>query len=225
MFTSPPPRSRPLESTGHGPSPLAAPPKRTQPYLAAALVIGLLGGLPVAAVQWYAVATDSDMYSRISPALLAVVCCTIAVGTVYREGEAPERAADAGGKPPLRQQLRLVPWGRCAVAYLTAAAIAVPVIVVGAHGHQVAFPTLSAYLAALLAATFIAPLKGLFRRVPDTFAVVFTAIPMGLLIGGMNFRGPWLGDPWFWASAALGALMTLHALGVAAVARFRRRRR
>ncbi|MCD0446532.1 hypothetical protein LO763_23220 [Glycomyces sp. A-F 0318] len=188
-------------------------------------MIGALWALPAVAVQSYAVATDSGLYARISSAMLLIACFIMVVGTEYRDGEADGETAAAGGRLPLREQLRLAPWGRCAVTYLSATAVAVPVVVAGAYDHQVAFAALSAYLAAGLAVSFIAPLERLVRRVPDTFAAVFTGVPMGLLFGGMVARHRWFDDPWVWTSAALGALMTLRALLPAAAARIRRRRR
>lgn len=225
MFTSPPPRSRPLESIDSGPSPLGNPPKRSQPYLATAFAIVVFAALPAVAVQWYAVANDSGMYARISTAMLLVACFLGSVGTPYRDDETAERAAaEAGGKPSPWKGLRLVPWGRCAVAYLSAVAPAVLAVVAAAYDRDVAFPALSLYWTAVLAVSFIAPLKRWVRGLPSAWRTVATSVPMGLFIGGMSAQYRWFEDPWVWISIALSVLVPLRTFGSRASAWIRERR-
>lgn len=56
--------------------------------------------------------------------------------------------------------------------------------------------------------------------------LVIPATLLGLLTGGMNQHGYWIDDPWFWAGAALTALLLLRVFRTRLTAwRHARRRR
>jgi hypothetical protein len=179
----------------------------------------VLWSLSAVAVQWYVVAIDSGMYSRISSAMLLTACLPATTGTVYRDDELARPAAETGRRPSLWRRLRLVPWGLCAVAYLSATAV-----VAGAYGQDVAFPALSVYWTAVVAVSFIAPLKRRIRRLSPTFSVLVTSVPAGLFIGGMSAQTHWVDDPWAWVGIALSGLVVLGAFRPRAGAWIRERR-
>ncbi|WP_199041918.1 hypothetical protein [Glycomyces salinus] len=131
--------------------------------------------------------------------------------TVYREDKTAERTVvNADQDLGLRRQLRLVAWRRCAFTYLTVTAIAASVLITDARGHEIAFPVLSLYLVAGHALWFAPPARHLLRHAPPAIRQVTLTVPTGLLVGGLNIRGYWIDDPWFWISAALAALMMLR---------------
>lgn len=220
---APPPQRNPHHST-----PRFGTPERPRPYLATLFVLLVLGLLPGTAVQWYAISVDSGMYSRIASAMVHIASFVAPFGTVHRDGGAAGRAVvDAGRDLPLRRQLRLITWGRWAIVYLTTTVVAVPALVADAHGHAIAFPALTLCLITGHALWTVPLARQRLRHAPPMILLVTLAILLGLLTGGINQHGYWIDDPWFWAGAALTAVLLLRVFRsrLAAWRHARRRRR